>query len=71
MALNRTEKRKFVNDLVKSVKEIVLARVSKMPEDWDGHELRQYLADSFAHQTCKMENRRLKSYRNDVLVNNL
>jgi hypothetical protein len=64
----------FVNDLIGSVKETVLERIKagKIPEEWDGYELRQYLADKFT-DACyvKMDRGRKREYTNTVIVNNL
>jgi hypothetical protein len=71
MALSNDGKREFVRDLIGSVQASILAEVDNMPEDWDGHELRQYIADWFEDQTTKMTPARHKAYRNEVLVRNL
>lgn len=41
----------------------------KIPETWDGMELREYIADQAKWH--KMEKRRAKEYRNTVMVNGL
>lgn len=70
------EKIIFVKELVNSVQEEVLAKLNKTPEDWDGRELRQYLADKFADSASisqmqdKRQSRR-RAYENTVLVENL
>jgi hypothetical protein len=72
LTMTRAEKAVFVDELVESVKQDVLMKFSQMPEEWDGIELRQYLADVFARSAhwgnSKM---RLRAYRNEVLVRNL
>ena len=63
------EKKKFVRQLILNVEIDILKKVDKMPEEWDGHELRQYIADQFArcvigdYMTNK-KSRRFKDYRN-------
>lgn len=44
-----------------------------MPGEWNGHELRQLLADAFAQAVDKrvMGGKRMKDYKNEVLVRNL
>ena len=46
-------------------------KAGKTPADWDGHELRQLLADKFAEATSKLVPHRIRAYKNVVLVNNL
>lgn len=45
----------------------------KIPDDWDGHELRRYLADRFeqsaAMSDCmKVRSKRFRAYRNHILI---
>ena len=53
------------------MKKIVLANVDKMPEEWDGIELREYVADKFTESKAAPSERRFRDYRNEVLVRNL
>ena len=71
--MTANEKKKLIRTLVASVKTDALAAVAKMPEDWDGIELREYLADKFAECRFRgtMDKRRMSRYRNEVLVRNL
>jgi len=47
--------------------------VEKMPDEWDGVELRQYIADMFADCVIKgtMSRKRRIAYNNEVLVKGL
>ena len=47
MGMNRTEKRTLIRLLCARVQKDLLKKVAVMPEDWDGHEVRQYIADAF------------------------
>lgn len=51
LPLTQSQKRKIVRQLVNAVRDDILAVIPKMPEEWDGIELREYIADSFAKQT--------------------
>jgi hypothetical protein len=51
-----------------------------MPEEWDGHELRRYIADKFEEAVLTVgrsgpygreHRKRFSKYRNTVLVNGL
>jgi hypothetical protein len=74
------ERATFIRDLIRSVEESILARVDSMPDDWDGHELRRYMADWFEDQNGILgrgvvrqnkATKRLADYRKAVLNRNL
>lgn len=77
--MNMREKRKFVRDLIKSIQASIEERLVDTPDDWDGVELRQYIADTFSDRAGAMsfqsgtlrDRKRLNEYRNTVLVRNL
>lgn len=66
-----SEQKKFVSDLIESVKSDILNKAYDMPSSWDGIELRQYIADRFARETCAMEGARQRNYRNTIMVSTL
>lgn len=64
-------KREFIRTFMQSMTEHAMRASDKMPETWDGHEIRQWLADEFAREVSSVMkpsrgNRRLRDYRNDV-----
>lgn len=65
------DQKAFARELIGRVQGEIIDNVSNMPSDWDGHEIRQYIADRFAAQVFKMEGARARNYRNTVLVANL
>lgn len=68
----KEEKRIFIHELIETVKKTVLENVDKMPEEWDGFELREYIAYKFKEAAFyKMPTKRTKAYKNAILVNNL
>ena len=72
--MTKKDKKRFIRELIQSVTKEILDKVDKMPEEWDGHELRQFLADNF--QDCsnlmrKDYRSRYRAYKNKRLVNNL
>lgn len=69
--MTKKDKRRFIRELIGSVKKTVLANVDKMPEEWDGIELREYVADKFTESKAAPSERRFRDYRNEVLVRNL
>lgn len=44
----RNGKRRFIRELCNRIRDEVSAKVPSMPTEWDGHELRIYLAERFA-----------------------
>jgi hypothetical protein len=73
--MTKAEKMQFVLDLTESVRNEWQDKLKagNVPESWDGHEIRQWLADKFDQERTHLmgDRKRLNSYRNDVLVNNL
>jgi len=67
------EKKKFIRDLMESVFAEMRAKAASLPEEWDGIELRELLAEKFRRETCPslMTGRRKRDYRNEVIVRNL
>ena len=60
--MTRNEKLKFIHDLTAEVLGYIIARVPEMPEEWDGIELRLYLADKFEEQVGPLERGWIKGY---------
>lgn len=71
--MTRHEQFEFVESLMDSMQAAILIRIlnDSIPAEWDGIELRQYIADKFAAQIVKMEPKRMKRYRNDFTVMSL
>jgi hypothetical protein len=65
------EKMKFVHSLVDSCRAAILKSVPAMPEDWDGIELRWFIAREFERQaafakTCSGSRKRYRNFLNTV-----
>ena len=45
--MNKDEKHCFVTNLCDSVRDHVLSKLPQVPEEWDGHELRELIADAW------------------------
>jgi hypothetical protein len=71
--MNTDEKKVFINELVDRVKSEILAKVDRMPDNWDGIELRQYISDNFKEAVLvgTMSNGRKRDYQNDTIIHNL
>jgi hypothetical protein len=69
------DKRRFINQMTDSIRQTMLDQIPKMPEDWDGHELRELLADisdyNRSHLMREIKSARVKNYRNEYAVRNL
>jgi hypothetical protein len=77
--MSKFEQTKFVTDLSGVISRQIIQSINdgKIPEDWDGYELRCLLADKH-EQSAKMttvrrnpRSRAARDYKNTVLVNNL
>ena len=73
--MTRTEQRRFVRDLVRNVERDLLENVSRVPKEWDGHELRQLIADRFVLVSWTLKEKgnrgRYRRYRNEVRCRDL
>ena len=71
--MNQQEKTQFILDITENLRNSLLEQVHKMPEDWDGIEIRQYLSDMVASKFNyrPMDRPTKRSYNSDVLANNL
>lgn len=68
--------RKFLNFTdTASVAAELISKANRMPDEWDGHELRTLLSEKFAQETTPCMNdkrgRRYRDYQNEVIVRNL
>jgi hypothetical protein len=77
--MTKNEQADFIGDLLHNVAQSLLDKIhsGKVPEEWNGHELRCWVADTIEDSarlsTIRKEprSRRARDYRNTVLVNNL
>jgi hypothetical protein len=70
--MTRAEQETFVRELSESVINSICDKIGDgIPAEWDGHELRRYIADKFEAETTNLTNKRNRDYKNAVLVNNL
>jgi hypothetical protein len=78
MSMHANEKTVFVKSLIATIQTEIMKKIHKMPEEWDGIELRQYIADKFMEQATLTPpgltpggQKRRRNYRNTVLIENL
>lgn len=74
--MTRSQQKNFVRDLSRTISEHICAAIDagKVPEEWDGHELRCWLAEQHAESaamTCirnSPRQKRARAYRNHLLI---
>lgn len=75
--MTKEQKMEFVVNLTTSIQKEVLQKIAseRIPKEWDGHQLREYLADKFAWERTELmkraRSRLKKAYENECLVRNL
>lgn len=72
--LTAKDKKTFIRNLCNSIRDELVGKVKDMPEEWDGMELRELLAEKFRRETydvMKDNRKRMRAYRNEVIVRNL
>ena len=77
--MNADDQKQFVADLANSIVRDLRQKIDegKVPDDWDGHELRVLLADAFENSASMSllrqypRRKRKQEYRNVVLTENL
>lgn len=70
--MNRRDQHLIATEILDSLRETIMANIDRVPNEWDGIELRQWIADTaldrYAH---KMDRTRAKAYHNTRIVENL
>lgn len=66
--MTKHEQTKLLETILDSMKASLLTRVEHFPENWDGIEIRQYVADKFRQEIAPMHLKRLRRYKNDVMT---
>lgn len=78
--MDSAQKIAFISELIENVQRDIIANAPKMPDEWDGHELRRYIADKFEESAMTLGSKgprgkdfakRFKAYQNEVLTRNL
>lgn len=78
--MDKQEKRRFIEDLTADIREEAINKIAMMPPEWDGIELRWYLAEKFQERAIDATNRvvapanhrqRRQDYKTAAFVRNL
>jgi len=67
------EQIRFVKELTDNITQALIADITAghIPDDWNGIQLRQLLADWYTRNTIRMKDRDQREYRRMKLLNNL
>jgi len=75
--MNKKEQIRFIKNLTGSIASELISKIEsgRVPENWDGIELRKLLSDKFESESDRCfknkRSRRYKDYNNIVIINNL
>lgn len=74
--MSRDEQYSFIGSVLSGLNLEIFQKIEagKIPEEWDGHELRQYMVDKLHERFSmggKMSPKRMKDYENSVMIENL
>lgn len=66
--MNSTEQAAFVVSLTTEIQRYMLQRITtgRVPDNWDGHELRRWLADLAQQEVMPMSRSRVRAYHNSL-----
>jgi hypothetical protein len=68
--MDKKEKAQFIETFIKETKEYILKKVDKMPEHWDGRELREYICRQFIN-SFPLDKKRKQAFIEDYINNDL
>ena len=71
--MTKTEKKRFMKELTKNTLNAMIAKIDNIPEEWDGHELRELFSDHAQQSSysLRQQKARYRNYKNETLVRNL
>jgi hypothetical protein len=72
--MNRSDKKQLILSVCDSLREDLVKKIEYLPDEWDGHEIRKWIADYYTTNYVigsSLIGRRLKDYKNDIIVKNL
>lgn len=73
--MERDEQKRIAEELANRFKDELMGRIERIPENWDGHEIRTLAQDIaktfFVWKQYKLKSSRLKNYNIECLNQNL
>jgi hypothetical protein len=68
-AMTQQERQEFIKQHIDKIKNDIYGRANRMPDEWDGLELKQYIADSFSiSKHWWTSARRKREFENTVVI---
>jgi hypothetical protein len=70
--MTKDDQARIIAEMCEGAKKHMLEHLPQVPEEWDGHELRQWFAEIATQRYAyKMDRKRKREFDNTVLVRNL
>ncbi len=70
--MKKSDQRRIIREVMNSAKKSLLEKSARIPENWDGHELRHLCRDELAENyTFKMDRRRTLAYNRERYIGNI
>lgn len=73
--MTKEEQVALLTTFVEQVRQVLVAKADRWPEDWDGHELRELVAYAFQYERTRLmlekRSRRRLDCKNTIIVDNL
>jgi hypothetical protein len=78
--MTKQEQTKLIKSFLNSMKKDILDKVEKLPENWDGWEIKHWIAEKFDSEDLLSRNKnqlssvkkwKRRECENDILINNL
>ena len=75
--MKKSQQKQFIKELSRNIESELLGKLSRAPENWDGHELRVWMAEKYAESgrmsviSNEPRTARARDYRNTIITQNL
>lgn len=70
--ITRQDQKRIITELCDYMKTYLLARADRIPEEWDGLELREWFSQQAHYEAAgRLTGTRLRECRNEIIVRNL
>lgn len=69
--MNAAEKKAFIETICDRVRDEIIEKIPKMPEEWNGFQLRELVGEMFQREKMNMSRRQRRDYHNDCYMYNL
>ena len=72
--MTKKEKRTFIHNFMASVEGFLIGKLDKVPDTWDGRELREWIAGQFEYERTlnkREDRRRIRNCRNEIICRGL